>query len=77
MNGFANEIFNLKLEGYDDGILVKVLVSGTKAYVIGSCIVVVRDCFGMYHQVCLEDVIYVSNLLHHHPRVFSVISACS
>jgi hypothetical protein len=77
MNGFADEFFNLKLEGYDDGILVKGLVSGTKAYGIGSCIVVVRDNFGMHHQLCLEDVLYVPNLLHHHPRVFSVISACS
>jgi hypothetical protein len=77
MNGFANEFFDMKLEGYDDGILVKGLVSGTKAYGIGSCIVVVKDSSGMYHQLCLEDVLYVPNLLHHHPRVFSVISACS
>jgi hypothetical protein len=67
----------MKLEGYDDGILVKGLVSSTKAYGIGSCIVVVRDSSGMYHQVCLEDVLYVPNLIHHHPRVFRVISACS
>ena len=77
MNGYADEIFNLKLEGYDDGILVKGLVSDTKAYDIGSCIVVVQDNVGMYHQVCLEDVLYVANLLNHYPRVFSVISACS
>jgi len=31
----------------------------------------------MYHQICLQDVLYVPHLLHHHPRVFSVISACS
>jgi hypothetical protein len=77
MNGLANEFFDMKLEGYDDGILVKGLASGTKAYGIGSCIVVVGDSSGMHHQVCLEDVLYVPNLLHQHPRVFSVISACS
>ena len=27
MNGFADDFFNLKLEGYDDGIIVKGLVS--------------------------------------------------
>jgi len=31
----------------------------------------------MFHQMCLEDVIYVPILLHHHPRIFSVISACA
>jgi len=31
----------------------------------------------MLHQICLEDVLYVPNLLHHHPSIFSVISACS
>ena len=77
MNGFANAFFDMKLEGYDDGLLVKGLVSGTKAYGIGSCIVVMKDSDGMYHQICLEDVLYVPNLLHHHPRIFSVISACS
>jgi len=77
MNGFANEFFNMQLEGYNDGLLVKDLVSGTQAYGIGSCIVAVKDSVGMYHQICLEDVLYVPNLLHHHPRIFSVISGCS
>jgi hypothetical protein len=77
MNGFANEFFDLKLEGYDDRLLVKGLVSGTKAYGIGSCIVLVKYSVGMHHQICLEDVLYVPNLLHHHPRIFNVISACS
>ena len=49
MNGFANDLFNLKLEGYDDGLLVKGLVSGTNAYGIGSCIVVVKDSVRLYH----------------------------
>ena len=49
MNGFANEFLDMQLEGYDDGIILKGLVSGTKAYGIGSCIVVVRDSVGMYH----------------------------
>ena len=31
----------------------------------------------MFHQKCLEDVLYVPNLLHHHPSIFSGISACS
>ena len=75
MNGHASEFLDMQLEGYDDGILVKGLVSGTKAYGIGSCIVVVRDSVGIYHQICLHDVLYVPNLLHYHPRVFSVISA--
>ena len=76
MNGFANEFLNMALEGYDDGLLVKGLVSGTKAYGIGSCIVVVNNSVGMYHnKICLEDVLYVPNLLHNHPRIFSVISA--
>ena len=48
MNGFVSEFFDMKLEGYDDGILVKGLVAGTKAYGIGSCIVVVRDSYGLY-----------------------------
>jgi len=43
MNGFANEFLNITLEGYDDGLLVKGLVSGTEARGIGSCIVVVTD----------------------------------
>ncbi len=49
MNAFANEFLNMALEGYDDGLLVKGLVSGTKTYGIGSCIVVVKDCVGMFH----------------------------
>jgi len=77
INGFANDFFSTKLEGYDDGLLVKGLVSGTNAYDIGSCIVVMKDSVGMYHHICLEDVLYVPNLLHHHPRIFSAISACS
>jgi hypothetical protein len=77
MNGFANDFFDMKLDGYDDGLLVKGIVSGTKAYGIGSLIVVLKDSLGMYRQICLEDVLYVPNLLHHHPRIFSVISACS
>jgi hypothetical protein len=78
MNGFANEFLDMTLdEGYDDSRRVKGLVSGTKAYGIGSCIVVVKDSDGMFHQICLEDVLYVTNLLHHHPRIVSVISACS
>ena len=67
----------MKLEGYDDELLVMGLVSGTKAYGIGSCIVVMKDNVGMYRHICLEDVLYVPNLLHHHPRFFSVISTCS
>jgi len=77
MNCFAKEFFNVTLEGYDDGLLVKGLVSSTKAYGIGSCIVVLKDSVGMYHQICLEDELYVPNTLHHHPRMFSVILACS
>jgi hypothetical protein len=77
MNGLANEFFDMKLDGYDDGLLVKVLVPGTKAYGIGSCIVALKDSSEMYRQICLEDILYVPNLLHHHPRIFSVISACS
>jgi hypothetical protein len=52
-------------------------VFGTKAYGIGSCIVVVKDSVGLCHQICLDDVLYVPNLLHHHPRILSVISAYS
>jgi hypothetical protein len=37
MNGFANDFFDTKLEGYDDGLLVKGLVSGTKAYGLMHC----------------------------------------
>jgi hypothetical protein len=77
MNGFAIEFFKMKLEGYEDGLLVKALVFGTKAYGIGSCIDVVKDSVGMYHHICLKNVLYVPNLLHHHPRAFSVISTCS
>ncbi len=69
--------FTMQLGGYDDGVLVKGLVSGTKAYGIGLCIVVARDSVGMYHQICLQEVLYVPILLHHHPRVFSVIPTCS
>ena len=77
MNGFANEFLNMTLEGYD-GLLVKGLVSGTQAYGIGSYIVVVKDSARVFRQICLEDVLYVPNLIiHHHPRFFSVISACS
>jgi hypothetical protein len=67
----------MKMEGYDDGLVVKGLVSGTLAYGIGSGIVVVKDNVGMLYQKCLEDVLYVPNLLNHHLRIFSVISACS
>ena len=77
MNGCADEFLNMTLEGYDDGILVKGLVSSTKAYGIGSCIVAVTNSVGMIHQICLEDVPYVPILLHHRPRIFSVISDCS
>jgi hypothetical protein len=73
MNGFANKFLNMTLEGYDDGLLVKGLVSGTKAYDIGSCIVAVKDRVGYFNQICLEDVLYVPDLLHHHPRLFSSI----
>jgi hypothetical protein len=77
MNGFVNEFLIMTLERYDGGLLVNGLVSGTKAYGIGSCIVVVKDSVGMFHQICLEDVLYVPILLHHHPRIFRVISACA
>ena len=77
MNGFANEFFNMALEGYDDGLRVKGLVFGTKAHGIGSCIVVVKDSVELFHYICLEDVLYVPSLLHYHPRIFSVISTCS
>jgi len=77
MNGFANEFFNIKLEGYDDGILVKGLVSGTKAFGIGSCILVMKGSVVMYRQICLEGVLYVPNLIHHHPIIFNIISTCS
>jgi hypothetical protein len=63
----------MTLEGYDDGLLVKDLVSCTKAYGIGSCIVVVKASVGMYHQICIEDVLYVPNLLNLYPRIFSVV----
>jgi hypothetical protein len=65
------------LEGYDDGLLVKGLVSSIKTYGIGSCIVAVKDIIELLHQICLEDVFYVPNLLRHHPNFFSVISTCS
>ena len=29
MNGFTNQIFSLTLKGYDDGVIVKGLVSST------------------------------------------------
>jgi hypothetical protein len=77
MNGFAIEFINMTLKGYDDGPLVKELVYGRKTYGIGSCIVVVKDSVGMSHPICLEDVPYVPNLLHHHPGIFRIISACS
>jgi len=78
MNSFADGFINMTLEGYDNGLLVKGLVSGTKAYgIIGSCIVVLKDSVGMLYQICLEDVLYVPNLLHYHPIIFSVISAYS
>jgi hypothetical protein len=67
----------MKLEGYDDVLIVKGLVFSTKAYGIGSCIVVVKDNVGMFHQICLEDVLYAPNLLHNYPIFFSVILACS
>jgi hypothetical protein len=73
MKGFASEFLNMTLEGYGDILLVKGLVSGTKAYGIGSCIVVAKDSVGMFHQIWLEDVLYVPNLLHHHPRFLCVI----
>jgi hypothetical protein len=77
MNGFANEFLNMKMKGYDNGLIVKGLVSGRKTFGIGFCIVVVKNSVGMLHQICLEDVLFVSNLLHHHPRIFSFMSACS
>ena len=77
MNSCADEFLNMTLEGYDNGILVKGLASDTHAYGIGSCIVVVTYSVGMFHHICLEDVLCVHNLLHHHPRIFSVILACS
>jgi hypothetical protein len=36
-----------------------------------------KDSVGMCRHICLEDVLYVPNLLHHPPRIFGVISACS
>ena len=78
MNGFANAFINIILEGYDDHALVKGLPSGTKAYGrVGICKVVLKDSFESYHQICFEDLLYVPNLLHHHPQIFSVISTCS
>ena len=56
----------MPLKGYDDGALVKGLTYATKAHGIGSCIVVLKDHIGSFHQICLEDVLYVPNLLHHH-----------
>jgi hypothetical protein len=58
MNGFANEFLSMTFEGYDDGLLIKGLVSSTKAFGIGSCIVVVKDSVGLSHQICLDDVLY-------------------
>jgi len=66
MYGFANEFLNMTLEGYDDGLLVKRLVYDIEIYGIGSCIVVVKDSVGLFHQICLDDVLYIPNLLHHH-----------
>jgi hypothetical protein len=77
MNHFLDEFLNMTLEGYDDGVLVKGLVFDTKGYGVGTYIVVLKDSVGLCHQICFEDVLYVPNLLHHHPRVFSVISTCS
>jgi hypothetical protein len=53
MHDFANDFLNMKLKGYDDGLLVKGQVSGTKAYGIGSCIVFAKDNVGLFHQICL------------------------
>jgi len=50
MNCCANEFLKMTLEGYDDGLIVKGLVPVTKAYGIGSCIVVVKASVGMFHQ---------------------------
>jgi len=78
INGFGKEFLTMTLEGYDDGALVKGLTSGTNAYGIGTCIVALKDSVGSFHQKCLEDVLYVLNLLHYHPSIFSVISStCS
>jgi hypothetical protein len=67
----------MSMEGYDDDVLVKGRVSCTKAYGIGSCIVVLKDSVGSSHQICLDDVLYVPNLLHHPPIIFFVITTCS
>ena len=52
MNGFANEFLDMTLEGYDDGLLVKGLVSGTKAYGIVHALLlllkIVLECFIRY-----------------------------
>ena len=77
MNGFENDFLNLTSDGYVDGLMVKGLTSGTKAYGIGTCVVVCKGEDGLFQQFSLKDVLYVPNLTHHHPRIFSVISACS
>jgi hypothetical protein len=77
MNRFPDEFLNMILEGYDDGDFVKRLVYGTKAYGVGTCIVILKNSVGLCPQICLEDALYVPNLLHHHSRVFSIISVCS
>ena len=68
MNCFANEFLNMKLEGYDDGLLVEGLVSSTKSYGIGACIGDVNNSVELFHHICLEDVLYVPNLLHQYPK---------
>ena len=77
MNGFADEFLNLESDGYVDGVMVKGLTTGTKAYGIGTCVIVCKGEDGLFQQFSLQDVLYVPNLMHHHSRIFSVISACS
>jgi len=47
MNGYHTEFFDMRSDGYVDGVHVKGLTSNTKAYGIGSCIVCFKDlvCF--------------------------------
>jgi hypothetical protein len=79
MDVYHNEFFNTTSDaGYVDGVPVKGLTSYTKANGIGSFIICLKDEYGVFHQKCLEDVLYVPTLLHHHfSRIFSVISTCS
>jgi len=65
------------LEENDDGIVVIGMTFDAKAYGIGTCIVVFKGIDGLFHHIVLKDILYMPNISHRHPRIFSDISACS